>query len=98
MRNISKEEFETMEKNGVFVFHSSHCFTCEEHIKTMSEKVVYFYLIETGEDVDYFESIGIRLTPHTRLYKNNEVVWKDQGAFYNLQIENLRNERIKHGI
>jgi hypothetical protein len=64
----------------------------------MREQVLYFYLVETGEDVDYYETLGIHLTPHTRLYKNNVIVWSGQGAFYNLQIENLRKERIKHGL
>ena len=96
MKKVSVEQFKEMKKNGVFVFHSLHCFTCEEHIQTMIREVKDFFLIDTGEDIDYIESLGIRLTPHTRYYKNDKVLWSKQGALYNLQIKELKN--IMKGI
>lgn len=90
MNHVSSHSFKQMIKNGVFVFHSSGCFTCEEHIKTMEEQILHYYLIETSDDVDYFESIGINLTPCTVVYKNNEELWRKQGAFFTLQLDELR--------
>lgn len=90
MNHISLIDFKKMKKNGVFVFHSSGCFTCEEHIKTMNEQIIHYNLVETTQDVDYFESMNILLTPCTVVYKNDVEIWRKQGAFYTLQLDELR--------
>lgn len=92
MKEITSKEFIDNKKDGVYVFHSSGCFTCEEHIKNMIDEFNHFFLIETSDDIEYFESINIVLTPCTILYKNDKEIWRKQGAFYNKQINELRKE------
>lgn len=87
------QKFKTEIKNGVYVFHSPGCFTCEEHIKNMEEYITHFNLIEV-DDIDFYESIGIKLTPCTIVFKKDVELFRKQGAFFNKQINELR-EYIK---
>lgn len=89
MRNINKEQFENLKKNGIFVFHSFSCWTCSHHIAEFS-KMFEFDSVEVDSDIDYYESIGITITPTTRVYKNNEVVWEMTGMLFDSQIDKMR--------
>lgn len=78
-----------MKKNGVFVFHSFRCFTCRDHIKNLKEHITHFYTMDYDDDVDYYESIGITITPTTVVYKDDVVVHSQIGMLFQTQINKL---------
>lgn len=95
---LSKEEFQQInEKNGIFVFHSFRCWTCETHIKTLHEEISDFICVDFDSDPDYFETQGINSTPTTIFYKNDMVVYKQTGMMFTKQISELLIEMVNNG-
>lgn len=88
---LNRDEFVSIKKNGIFVFHSSSCYTCKDHIQNLKAHVNYFYTIEYEEDVDFYIGIGIESTPSTIVYKDNKIVYKKNGMMFDTQI----NEMVK---
>jgi len=87
---ITKDGFEAQNKNGVYVFHSPGCFTCEYHIENFKKFMNDFFIVSTMEDPDFFENDGIKITPTTRIYKNNQIVWEKSGALFDTQCEEMK--------
>ena len=90
MYRISKDGFEAQKKDGVYIFESPGCFTCEHHIEEFQKFMKDFFVISTKEDPEFFESIGIEITPTTRIYKKNSMVWEKSGMLFDTQIEEMR--------
>lgn len=91
MFNLTKDGYEAQRiKNGVYIYHSPGCFTCEHHIDNFKKFMNDFFVISTMEEPSFFESDGINITPTTRVYKNNEMVYEKIGALYDVQYEELR--------
>ena len=90
MFNLTKDGFEAQKKDGVYVFTSPNCFTCKDHVENFQKYLSDFYVLPTSEDIDFFESIGIKLTPTTRVYKNNNLVHSVEGMIFDKQFEELR--------
>lgn len=87
---LDKAGFESTKRNGVFVFHSSSCWTCDYHIENL-ERFVSFYSIDIEEDYDYYETnFGITTVPVTRIYQDGVVVWEMIGALFESQINEMR--------
>ena len=76
--------------DGIYVFYSPNCFTCEFHIEKFSKQFPTFYAISTSEDIEYFDSIGIKITPTTRIYKSGNLVWEKDGMLFDEQLEEMR--------
>ena len=47
-------------------------------------------MISTMEDPEYFESIGIKLTPETRIYKNDDLIFRKDGVMFDTQLDEMR--------
>ena len=88
--NLTLDGFKSQRKEGIYVFHSPGCFTCEHHIEIFSKHFSNFYMISTMEDPEYFESIGIKLTPETRIYKNNDLIFRKDGVMFDTQLDEMR--------
>lgn len=89
-RLLSKEEFEKLNKDGIFIFYSEKCLTCHDHILEMKSHFPEFFIVNYDLDVDYYESIGITQTPLTVVYKSNENIYQKAGMFFDLQLKELR--------
>ncbi len=88
MYKVCKKEFD--KKDGVYVFYSTNCWTCEEHIQNLSQNISHFFLVDTSEDFNYYiEEVGIQITPTTVVYKNGNQVWKKSGMLFDKQINEL---------
>lgn len=91
MYNLTKDGYEAQKKkNGIYIYHSPGCFTCEHHIENFQRFSKEFFLVPTMEDPEFFENDGIRITPTTRLYKNNEKLWEQEGMLFETQLQDLR--------
>lgn len=76
--------------DDIYVFHSPGCWTCQDHLENFEKHFPDFVLVDVSFDYDYFESIGVTLTPVTRMYKNGEVVYECSGMMFDTQIEEMR--------
>lgn len=88
--NLSLEGFQRQKKHGIYIFESPGCFTCSYHIEEFSKHFSEFYIISTLEDPAYFEFIEIGITPTTRIYKNDKLIWTKEGVLYDTQLDEMR--------
>jgi hypothetical protein len=90
MLKIDKKQF-SMKKDGVFIFYSEGCWTCEYYIEEFQKEMENFYIVDTSEDYNfYIEECGIELTPTTIVYKDDRPVWRKQGMLFDTQLEEMR--------
>jgi hypothetical protein len=90
MFRLTKDGFEKQKKDGVYIFESPGCFTCSHHIELFKKFMSGFFVVPTKEDPEYFESIDIKITPTTRIYKNDKIVWDKEGVLFDTQIQEMR--------
>lgn len=88
--NLTKDGFDVQVKDGVYVFTSPNCFTCKDHVENFQKYLSNFYVLPTTEDIEFFESIGIKLVPTTRVYKNDKVVCSVEGMVFDKQFDEIR--------
>lgn len=90
MFKLTIDGFEAQKKDGVYIFSSPECKTCSDHITNFNKYMNDYFVLHTSEDPEYFEQLGIRLTPETRVYKKNELVWSKNGMLFDSQFDELR--------
>jgi hypothetical protein len=90
MFHLTKDGFEAQVQDGVYVFESAGCNTCKDHIKQFQNFMKDFYIVPTKEDPGFFESIGIRITPTTRVYKSGKMLWNKEGVLFDTQLDEMR--------
>ncbi len=88
--NLTLDGFKKQIKNGVYIFISPGCFTCEFHLEEFKKQMNGFYIISTMEDPAYFSDIGIEITPTTRIYKQDKLIWSKDGVLFDSQLEDMR--------
>ena len=86
----TKDDFEKLNKDGIFIFHSEKCWTCHNHIQEMKKLFPELFIIHYDNDVDYYESIGITQTPLTAIYRSNENIYQKAGMLFDTQLDELR--------
>ena len=77
-------------RNGIYVFHSPDCWTCQDHLENFEKSFKDFILINVESDRKFFENIGVTLVPHTRVYKDGEIIYEETGMLFDKQIEELK--------
>lgn len=85
------EGFQTQVQDGIYIFESPGCFTCSHQVEEFSKHCSSFYVVPTSEDPAYFDSIGIEITPTTRIYKCGKIIWEMSGVLWDTQLEEMRN-------
>lgn len=90
MFKLTKDGFEAQKKDGVYVFSSPGCFTCRDHVEKFQTYMNDFFVLDTSEDLEFYESIGIKIAPTTRVYKKNELKYSVEGMVFEKQFKELK--------
>ncbi len=87
---LTKDGFEAQRKDGVYVFSSPNCFTCRDHVENFQKYMSGFFVVDTSEDLEFYESIGIKIAPTTRVYKRDELKHTVEGMVFEKQFKELK--------
>ena len=49
-----------------------------------------FFVVDTSEDLEFYESIGIKIAPTTRVYKRDELKHTVEGMVFEKQFKELK--------
>lgn len=91
MHKLTLDEYSAQKiKNGVYIYYSPGCFTCEHHINNFKKFMNDFFVIDTMENPEYFENDDVKITPLTRIFKNNKNVYEKVGALYESQLQEMK--------
>ena len=78
MYKLTKDGFEAQKKMVCIFFlplDVSLVESCEKFQTYMND----FFVLNTSEDLEFYESIGIKIAPTTRVYKKNELKYSVEG-------------------
>jgi len=76
--------------DGIYIFYSPDCWTCEDHLESFEKNFSEFVLVNVESDRKFYESIGVSLVPNTRVYKDGYVIYEQSGMMFEKQMSELR--------
>lgn len=76
---------------GIVIFHSSGCWTCEQHIEEMNLNFSDITLVDVTKDLNYYiEEFGLDITPTTMVFQHGVEVWRKSGMLFETQLNEMR--------